>query len=301
MEKLLIITGPTASGKTALAVDIARSLDTSIISCDSVQIYKGFDIGSAKPGESEKGRIAHYLMDFLSPDSSYSTAQYAKDFDEVVNAHFEGKTAVVCGGTALYIQSILYPMKHGSTPSDLLLRRELEALAKDKGNDFVHSKLSVLDPETAKRLHPNDLKRVIRAIEVATLTGRPLSQNRGAFDRPFKYTFKLFGLYLERQELYEKIDNRVDAMLKAGLLEEVEALLKGGLDSSSQSMQAIGYKEALLYLLGKCSYDDFVSAVKQHSRNYAKRQITFMKRLPGIVWLDANDRKNKHVILEHFR
>ena len=300
MNKLLIITGPTAVGKSALAINLANHFKSSVISCDSMQIYKEMNIGTAKPDAEHMGGINHYLMDFVSPDCPYSAAEYAKDFDKTLKQNFANKVPIVCGGTGLYINAILFNFQYSNALFDLQLRNQLEGEAQKFGNQYIHDKLKAIDPESAAFLHFNDVKRVIRAIEIFRLTGVKKSDSQNDYLQKPKYEYKLYGLNIDRAILYDRINQRVDIMMRQGLLEEVQKLLADGYDEKLQSMQAIGYKELIDYIKGNVALDEAVNQIKQYSRNYAKRQITFMKKIPQIKWFNAFDKDLQEKIIQDY-
>ena len=294
--RLLLLCGPTGVGKTATAIGLAQRLGTDILSADSMQIYRGLDIGSAKPTPAEQARARHHLIDIAAPDESYSVAKYREDFERCLDEHFLGRSAggeaarkvpLVCGGTGLYFNAILYQYDFAGAFDDGSVRAELKARAERDGREALFRELQTVDPETAAVLSVNDEKRVIRALEIFRLTGKKKSEFAPKLTD--RYDFTVIGLNRDRQELYKMIDNRVLCMFRQGLVEEVEGLLARGVDERCQSMQAIGYKETLRYLRGACSREEAVAEIQQASRNYAKRQITWFKRLPGITWLSPED------------
>jgi len=288
MKKVIILAGPTAVGKTDLSLALAKALDTEIISADSVQIYEQLNIGSAKPTAEERSVVPHHLVDFVSPFEAYSVSDYAKDAKAAIKAlHDQGKIPVIVGGTGLYINALIYEMDFGESIGDAAYRDQMMVLAKEKGHAFLHEKLKQIDLEAAERIHPNNIRRVIRALEINHVTGQPM----GDFSTDLKYTkdyeFFLFGLTRDREKLYSRINRRVDLMLEAGLVEEVTLLKEQGLDDSYQAMQGIGYKEVLGYLNHLFDFDTMVSLLKQSSRRYAKRQLTWFKRYDCLIPIDV--------------
>ena len=277
---LIICAGPTASGKTALSVELALRLDGEIISADSMQIYKYMDIGTAKPSEKEKRGVPHHLMDFVPPTEDYSLADYAAAAHRVIKeVYSRGKLPIMVGGTGLYIDTVAENISLEGPGEDKSLRKELEKTAAEKGNAYVHKMLESIDPESYARLHENDLKRVIRAIEIFKTTGKTIGEyNRESRKGERIYTPLGFIIEWDRETLYERIDKRVDEMLEAGLPCEVKRLLDMGLTAENTAMQAIGYKELAEYLEGKCSLYTATGNIKRESRRYAKRQITWFKR-----------------------
>ena len=282
---LLILCGPTAVGKTAHAVSLARGWRTEVISADSIQIYRGLDIGSAKPTGEELALAPHWLIDIVEPDASYSVAQYKSDFEQCLAGRFSERIPIVCGGTGLYFNAILYEYDFAGAYDDGTVRAKWKDFAARFGNEALHCELEKIDPMTASVLSPNDQKRVIRALEIYELTGRRKSEFRPRLTE--RYDFTVIGLMRERELLYNLINERVLCMYRRGLVEEVESLMNRGVDERCQSMQAIGYKETLAYLRGRKTLEETIADVQQASRHYAKRQITWFKRLPGIRWLDG--------------
>jgi len=278
---ILAVVGPTASGKTALSVALAERLDGEIVSCDSMQIYRGMDIGTAKPTEEEKRGIPHHLIDVVSPDEAFSCADYTAMAEEAVNDIVSRrKLPIFCGGTGLYLDSFVSGNKFVEIKTDENLRRELSEISGEE----LYRELCSVDPESAEAIHPNNKKRVARAVEIYRLTGTPKSEwDRRSRTEESRYAPKIIGLrYADREVLYKRIDLRVDIMVKAGLVEEVEAL---GLKADTTAAQAIGYKEITEYLNGSCSLDYAIDKIKQNTRNYAKRQLTWFGRNENIRWI----------------
>ena len=277
---LIICAGPTASGKTALSVELALRLNGEIVSADSMQIYKYMDIGTAKPSLEERRGIPHHLMDFVEPTEDYSLADYAAAAHEAIkDIYSRGKLPIMVGGTGLYIDTVADNIRLESPGENEELRQKLTKLAAENGNGFVHDMLEKIDPESYEKLHENDLKRVIRAIEIYELTGRTIGDyNRESRNGEAIYDCKRFMIVWDRDELYERINRRVDEMIEAGLVSETEKLLNMGLKPENTAMQAIGYKEIGEYLSGICSLEEAIENVKRESRRYAKRQISWFKR-----------------------
>ena len=282
MKRLLFIVGPTAVGKSSVAIQIAERLHTEVISCDSMQIYRECNIGTAKVTPNEQRGIRHHLIDFVPPGERYSAAQYACDFDAVLQSHFQDRTAVVCGGTGLYVNAVLFPFHFAHTDSDW-------------------QDLKAVDSISAEQLHVNDVKRVIRALEIYYLTGKRKSEQEDSFSQQPKYPYYLAGLNEDREVLYERINRRVDDMIRQGLFEEVEGLLNRGVSADSQAMQAIGYKEIVKAIQGEYKRVEAIELIKQNSRNYAKRQMTFFRKIPGIVWYCADEKQLAEKIMEDYR
>lgn len=285
---VLAVVGPTASGKTALAVELAKRLGGEIVSADSMQIYKGMDIASAKPTEAEKQGIPHHMMDFLPPETPYSVAEYVKAARAcILEIHKRQKLPILVGGTGLYVDSLLTGTQFIETETDFDLRARLETEFDALGGEKMLEKLAAFDRDTAARLHPNNRKRIIRAFEVYTLTGKTMTEALAASrEKPSPFTPCYIGIAYENREiLYDRINRRVDIMLENGLLAEARAFFQGTPDTAAQ---AIGYKELKPYLDGVLSLDEAVENLKRATRNYAKRQITWFKRNPQIHWIYAD-------------
>lgn len=285
---VLAVVGPTASGKTALAVELAKRLGGEIVSADSMQIYKGMDIASAKPTEAEKQGIPHHMMDFLPPETPYSVAEYVKAARAcILEIHKRQKLPILVGGTGLYVDSLLTGTQFIETETDFDLRARLETEFDALGGEKMLEKLAAFDRDSAARLHPNNRKRIIRAFEVYTLTGKTMTEALAASrEKPSPFTPCYIGIAYENREiLYDRINRRVDIMLENGLLAEARAFFQGTPDTAAQ---AIGYKELKPYLDGVLSLDEAVENLKRATRNYAKRQITWFKRNPQIHWIYAD-------------
>ncbi|WP_125114489.1 tRNA (adenosine(37)-N6)-dimethylallyltransferase MiaA [Agathobaculum sp. Marseille-P7918] len=299
-NRLICICGPTASGKTALSVALARQLHTEIISADSMQIYRGMDIGTAKPTMEERQGVPHHLLDVCEPNEAFSVARYVELADAAAQDILSrGMTPIVVGGTGLYMDALIECSTFSGDETDLTVRQKYQQIADTQGNLAVHALLAKVDPESAQRLHPNNLKRVIRALEVYEQTGMTIGEFNRMHKRPEpKYQAVKIGVCpAERQVLYDRIDRRVDEMLSAGLLEETRRLLHQGALSSTAA-QAIGYKELLTYLDGSDSLDSCVQLLKQRSRNYAKRQLTWLKRDDSIHWIYYNREEDFSCVLQ---
>lgn len=285
---ILILTGPTAVGKTALSIELAKVLGGEIISADSMQIYRKMDIGSAKISQEEMDSVVHHMIDVVDPDEDFSVADFHDMASQIVSdIHKRGKLAIVTGGTGLYLNSLVYDMDFGGTNSDPSIRKDLEEILNDKGKDYLYRLLQDLSPEAAKRIHPNNTKRVIRAIEVYKTGG-----DMGDFSNDLKYNpkfdAKIIVLNRDRSILYDRINQRVDMMFDMGLLDEVKGLHQMGYTSQMQSMKGIGYKEVLEYFDGKMTLEESIDILKQGTRRYAKRQITWFKRYENALWLDLD-------------
>ncbi|MBN2899309.1 MAG: tRNA (adenosine(37)-N6)-dimethylallyltransferase MiaA [Clostridia bacterium] len=286
-KTIVIICGPTAVGKTAASIELAKKLNGEIVSADSMQIYKYFDIGSAKPTAEEMGDIKHHLIDEIDPRDEFSVAEYRKQAQSYIQEIFEkGKLPIIVGGTGLYINALMYEMDFSGADSDPEYREELNRLWQEKGGDFLHQQLAQIDPEAASRIHANNVKRVIRALEVNKMSGENMSDFKTDLIPTKEYDVILIGLKRLRMKLYAAINKRVDIMLENGLIDEIKNLKTLGLNDKYVSMQGIGYKEVLPYLDGKYSYEQMVSTIKQNSRRYAKRQLTWFRRYDSIKWFD---------------
>ena len=287
-QKVLVICGPTASGKTRLAVDCALKFNTEIISADSQLIYKGLTIGTAKPSEEEMRGVKHHMIDVVEPTESFSVSDYSKMALPVLESlHLQGKMPIICGGTGFYINSLLFDFGYGNAAADESIREKYAEFLKKNGKDMLFKRLKEVDPETAEKLHPNDTKRVIRALEIYEVSGNKKSAQTDGLTP--KYEFLAVAINYPREELYNRIDNRVDEMFNAGLVEEVQRLLKYGVDINCQSMQAIGYKEVVSGLNNGDLRSTMSDIIKKNTRHYAKRQITFFKKMPNLMWLDPKD------------
>ena len=285
---LIVITGPTATGKTALGVKLAQMLDGEVVSADSMQIYRGMDIGTAKPTPAEMQGVPHHMLDAADPGENFSAAKYAQMAAACVeDIRARGKRPIVVGGTGLYIDGLLRGTDYAAAPSDPDTRRAMEAEYDAMGGEAFRDKLAAVDPERAAILHPRDKKRLVRAWEVYALTGRPISwhdrQSRLAKPRYTAYTAALD--FADRQMLYDRIDRRAGAMFDQGLVEEVRRLLDAGIDPRTTAMQAIGYKEVAASLAGECTLEQALEQVCRSSRRYAKRQLTWLRSRPDVHWV----------------
>lgn len=287
MIPLLVIGGPTASGKTALSVELAKRLDGEIVSADSMQIYKYMDIGSAKPDQAEKQGIPHHLMDVAEPTQNFSLGDYLVLAREVIaDIHKRGKLPVVTGGTGLYINSLINNIELTDEQDTLKVREKLTEFAEKNGNEALHEKLWEVDPESAERIHPNNVKRVMRALEIYEITGKTMTESLKSSVKPPIYNAVQYGINYDREVLYDRINRRVDIMLEQGLVDEVKRLVEMGCKRDNTSMQGIGYKEVLDHLDGKTTLEEMTEEIKQATRRYAKRQMTWFKR-NDMIWLDA--------------
>ena len=280
-ERLVVILGPTATGKSCCGIELAQRFNGEIISGDSMLVYRNMNIGTAKPSEQELQLVPHHLVNILPPDASYSVADFQQQAAELIRQITErGNLPIVVGGTGLYIKALLEGYRFSSVEENPELRRKLEAFAAEKGNDKLFERLEKEDPAAAARLHPNDVRRVVRALETA-LSGDSVSQEK---QQELKYDVTVFGLSMDRDFLYERINRRVDQMLAEGLEEEVRSLLQEGVPPDCLSMKSLGYRQMAEYLTGKCDYATAVDNIKKGTRHFAKRQITWYKKMPYIQW-----------------
>lgn len=299
--KIGLIVGPTASGKTAASIALAKKLDAEIVSADSIQVYRGMDIGSAKPTMEERQGIPHHLMDAVDIDSPrFSVAEYRRMAEEAIEDIINrGKYPLIVGGTGLYVNSLIYPLNFTTVASDEKLRAKLAALEQaQKG--AVYALLKKEDPKAAERLHPNDTKRIIRALEVVRLTGKPIDDHGGDFansaNAEIPYQPTIIGLTMPREALYERINLRVDIMLEQGLLDEAKAIYDAGYDASLPALQGLGYKQLFKYFGGEYTLEQTIDAIKLETRRFAKRQLTWFRRDKRIIWFDISDYPNKDAL-----
>lgn len=287
MNKILIICGPTASGKSALAVECAKQLNSEVISADSMNVYREFNIGTAKPTFSEKQGVRHHLIDVVDADKKFSVGDYREMAMPIINKLLkDGKIPVICGGTGFYINSLIYDLSYGNSKENLEARKKYFNLAKEKGNEFVYNILIEKDKESAEKIHKNDIKRVVRALEIFE-SGYKKSEIKDELKPIFNY--KAYSFDYERDELYSRIDKRVDLMINSGLVDEVKKLKDKGITLDNQAMQGIGYKEIYSYLIGEYTLEDAIEKIKLNTRHYAKRQITFFKKLPNLEYIKPSN------------
>ncbi|MBO5260938.1 MAG: tRNA (adenosine(37)-N6)-dimethylallyltransferase MiaA [Coprococcus sp.] len=300
MKNLIILTGPTAVGKTDLSIRLAKETNGEIISADSMQVYRTMDIGTAKIKKEEMSGIPHHLIDILNPDEEFNVVlfkKYAKEAIEDITGR--GKTPIIVGGTGFYIQAVLYDIDFEANDDDMSYRYKLEAIAKEKGNIHLHNMLDMIDHEAALKIHPNNIRRVIRALEFYDKTGKKISEhNEREAARKSPYNFEYFVLNDERSKLYDRIDKRVDVMIKEGLLDEVKGLLDKGYTRDLVSMQGLGYKEIIDYLNGAVTIDEAVYTLKRDTRHFAKRQLTWAKREKEVTWVNKYDFAGEDEILD---
>ena len=294
MEKVIVIAGPTAVGKTEYAIKLSEAIGAEIVSADSMQIYKYLDIGSAKPSKEELSRVPHHLIGEIDPREDFSAARYQKRAKEAIFEIFSrGKAVVVTGGTGLYISSLIYDMDFSAPPGDPAFRTELEKMAEEKGREAVHELLREKSGRLAARIHPNNLKRMIRALEVLEQGGLEINDFEESFVPTKDYAYVLIGINRDRAELYKRIDTRVDMMMEEGLLAEVKMLLSMGLREEDISMKGIGYKELIGALQGDYELEDAAALIKKNTRHYAKRQLTWLKRYKELSWVDLSGKSSE--------
>ena len=288
---LIILAGPTAVGKTELSISLAKAIGGEIISCDSMQVYKYMDIGSAKIRPEEMDGIRHYLVDELLPDEEFHVARFVAMAKEAMAEIYErGHIPIAVGGTGFYIQALLYDTDFSKEDSDGKIRAELEAFAKAEGALALHDRLRQVDPASADAIHPNNIKRVIRALEYYRMHGKPISQhNQEQRQKESPYDFRYFVLNDDRENLYRRIDKRVDQMMEEGLLDEVDHLQKMGYTKDMVSMQGLGYKELFDVLDGSCSLEEGIYRIKRDTRHFAKRQLTWFHSKPEVIWINKAD------------
>ncbi len=289
MKKVIVLGGPTATGKTDLAIELALLVNGEVVSADSAQVYRYMDIGTAKPTPEERRGVPHHMIDIVYPDEEFSVAQFKNlAEDSIRDILSRGKVPVVAGGTGLYISSLVYNIQFSDTICDWEFRERMNALAIKYGPGYLHDRLKEVDPVSAQRIHPNNVKRVIRALEVFETTGRPISEHQAeSRTKPPEFDYLLFGLTMDRQMLYERIEKRTDIMMEKGLADEVAGILKMGYSRDLVSLQAIGYKEIAAAISGECSMEEAVENIKLGIRHLAKRQITWFNSMEGLKWLDT--------------
>ena len=298
MRQIIVVAGPTAVGKTKYAIEIAKAFDGEVVSCDSMQLYKYMDIGSAKPTAEEQAQVKHWLVDEINPKDSFSVARYQEMAKACIEDIFSrGKTPVIGGGTGLYLNSLLFEMDFSNAPQDDELRQTLENEAELFGPEYLHNKLKEADPVAAERIHPNNIKKVIRALEGA-ISGNTITDFKNCQEKCKDYDTILIGLTRNRAELYDRINLRVDIMVEQGLFEEVEGLLQMGLEEADISMKGIGYKEIIGYFDGLYTKEEAIDLIKKNSRHLAKRQLTWFRRYDDMTWFDINDYENDEAAIE---
>lgn len=301
LPKIVIICGPTGVGKTAFTIGLARRFDGQIVGADSMQIYRQMDIGTAKPTAEEKTAVCHHMVDILDPDQPFDAAAYGEQAHRVVQALVaDGIRPFVAGGTGLYIKSLVYGLFKSRTPGGDV-RRQLRRQLEQEGAAALHKRLSTQDAQAAARIHPNDAYRIIRALEVIATTGRSISAHHDVhgFEQA-RYQTLTVGLTLPREQLYARIDRRVDAMVATGLLEEVRGLLDRGYDPGLKSMQSLGYRHLVDFIQGRLTWEEALRTLKRDHRRYAKRQFTWFNAVPGIRWLAPDQNRQAMAMVERF-
>ena len=298
-KKIVVICGPTASGKTSLGIQLAKRINGEIVSCDSMQIYKEMDIGTAKPTKDERNKAKHHLVDFVSPSERYNVAEYKKDAEAVISQILkEKKEPIIVGGTGLYLNSLVYGIEYPNIETDLGYRKLLEDRAKVEGLEKLYKEAYKIDSLATSKISPNDKKRILRVLELYHATGKTKTElEQESRKGLIKYDYKVFVLNMEREKLYERINKRVDIMIDLGLIEEVESLINRYNDFPT-AMHGLGYKEVVEYLQKKITKSEMIEKIKQESRRYAKRQITWFKSYKNAIWLDALQENNIDIIME---
>ncbi|HEY8500877.1 MAG TPA: tRNA (adenosine(37)-N6)-dimethylallyltransferase MiaA [Clostridia bacterium] len=304
MHPVIVIAGPTASGKTAQAVYTAKKLNGEVVSADSMQIYKYMNIGTAKPTENEMDGVRHHMIDVVTPDEPFNVAMYKEMAERCIRDILDrGKLPIVAGGTGLYINSLIYNIRFSETICDESFRSRMRKLADEEGPEALHEMLKKVDPESAERIHFNNVKRVIRALEVYEYTGKPISwHNEQSRSVPPGYRYIVFVLNMDREQLYRRIDERVDKMIEDGLISEVKSLLERGMSPGSIALQGLGYKEIIAYLKNEMTLDEAIHILKRDTRHYAKRQLTWFRSVKDAVWIEGgsgNLEKNTKIIKEY--
>ncbi len=295
--KVIVIVGPTASGKTALSIEVAKKINGEIVSCDSMQIYKDMNIGSAKPTIEEMQGIKHYMLDIVSPDERFSVAEYKKQAEKAIEEILKkGKTPIVVGGTGLYADSLIYGIEYKEIEFDEEYRQKLENKAStDEGLTNLYEEAKKIDPEAIKKISANDKKRILRILEIYHSTGKnKTEQEKESRKNEVKYDYKIFAINMERDILYDRINKRVDLMIENGLIDEVKTLLKKYKEFPT-AMQGLGYKEVVEYLNGDLSQNEMIEKIKQETRRYAKRQLTWFRKNKQTMWIDGLDSLEKNI------
>ena len=288
--KVIVICGPTASGKTTLSIQLAQKINGEIISSDSMQIYKDMNIGTAKPDQQEMQGIKHYLLDFVEPNQRYSVADYKKDAENAIEDILQkGKVPIIVGGTGLYVDSLIYGIEYPNIEFDENYRKELERRVEKEGLEKLYEKAKKIDPQAMKKISRNDQKRILRVLEIYNATGKTKTEQEiQSRKNEVKYDYRVFAINMDREKLYDRINKRVDIMIQKGLIEEVENLLKK-YNEFPTAMQGLGYKEVVEYIQGKVLKEDMIENIKRESRRYAKRQITWFKKNKQTIWIGPND------------
>ncbi len=302
-NKVIVICGPTASGKTALSIALAKKINGEIVSCDSMQIYEDMNIGTAKPTIEEMQGIKHYLIGYVSPEQRYSVAEYKKDAKKAIKEILEkGKVPIVVGGTGLYIDSLIYEIEYQDIKLDEQYRKQLEIEVEEKGLETLYKKANIIDEPAMQKISPTDKKRILRVLEIYHATGKTKTEQEiESRKKEVEYDYKVYALNWERQKLYERINKRVDMMIEQGLIEEVQAILQKYHEFPT-AMQGLGYKEVVEYLKGMLTKEEMIDKIKMETRRYAKRQLTWFRKNKQTIWLQAEDttQKNIDIILKEF-
>ena len=288
MQKVIVICGPTASGKTGLSIELAKRINGEIVSCDSMQIYKDMTIGTAKPTAEEMQGIKHYLIDCVSPEQRFSVADYKREATNAIKDILaKGKVPIVVGGTGLYLEALIYGIEYEEIEVDLDYRARLDKIEEEKGLQYLYNEAEKIDEEAAKKISPNDKKRIYRVLEIYKATGKTKTQlEKESRKKCPDFDYILFGINMDRDKLYERINKRVDMMIKNGLIGEVQDLSKK-YNEFPTAMQGLGYKEVIEYLEGKITKDEMIEKIKMMTRRYAKRQLTWFRKYENITWLDG--------------
>lgn len=297
-QPLIVLTGPTAVGKTELSIQLAKQINGEIISADSMQVYRNMNIGTAKIKEDEMKGIKHYLIDILEPEEEFNVVMFQELAKKAIKEIYKkGKIPIIVGGTGFYIQSILYDISFTENEKDSAYRRQLEQMAKDKGAEYLHSLLESVDSVSADKIHPNNIKRVIRALEFYHQTGKKISEhNEAEKQKESPYNFAYFVITDHRENLYERIDKRVDNMVQQGLIQEVTSLYKKGCNKNLVSMQGLGYKEIMEYLEGALTLEEAIYILKRDTRHFAKRQITWFKHEKEVTWVSRQGKLQDEIL-----
>lgn len=293
---VIVICGPTASGKTALSIELAKKINGEIISADSMQIYKYMDIGSAKPTKEEMCGIEHYMLDFVEPNVRYSVADYKKEAEKCIEKILEkGKVPIVVGGTGLYVNSLIYSIEYNDIKLDKKYREELENLVQVEGLESLYNKALKIDATAMEKISHNDKKRILRVLEIYHETGKTKTEQEiESRSKEVKYNYKVFAINMDREKLYDKINKRVDIMIEQGLIEEVKQLISR-YDEIPTAIQGLGYKETKEYLEGKISKEEMIDKIKMETRRYAKRQLTWFRKDKNTIWIDGLENKDKNI------
>ncbi len=302
MQKVIVICGPTASGKTSLSIELAKKINGEIVSCDSMQIYKDMNIGTAKPTLEEMQGIKHYLIDCVSPDVRYSVADYKKDaICAIKEISSKGKVPIIVGGTGLYLESLIYGIEYNEIEVDLKYRKHLEEIEQKDGLEKLYEKAKAIDEEAMKKISQNDRKRICRVLEIYHSTGKTKTELEKESRKGPEFDYLLFGINMDRDKLYERINKRVDIMIETGLVDEVKELINK-YEELPTAMQGLGYKEVVEYLNGATTKEEMIEKIKMETRRYAKRQLTWFRKYENMIWLNGleNVQNNIKIILEEY-